>query len=61
MWILGLKGLRNVKTGKDRKKRATCLARLQQNEINSDVARFPPTNQTCLVTNQVVAGCRKLK
>ena len=35
---------------------------LLQNKLNSDVARFtiPPTNQTCLPTNQVLAGCKKL-
>ena len=35
---------------------------LLQNKLNSDVARFtiPPTNQTCLPTNQVVSGCEKL-
>ena len=33
---------------------------LLQNELNSDVARFTTHVQTCLETNQVVAGCEKL-
>ena len=30
------------------------------NELNDDVGRFTTHHQTCLVTNQVVAGCEKL-
>ena len=36
------------------KKRATCLATLLQNELNSDIARFNHPHQTCLATNQVI-------
>ena len=34
---------------------------LPQNKLNSDVARFtiPPTNQTCLPTNQVAKSCSR--
>ena len=34
---------------------------LLQNKLNSDVARFtiPPTNQTCLPTNQVAKSCSR--
>ena len=31
-----------------------------QNELKSDVARFTTHVQTCLATNQVVAGCENL-
>ena len=30
------------------------------NELNDDVGRFTTHHQTCLVTNQVIAGCEKL-
>lgn len=36
------------------------FASLLQNEFNSDVACFIPTNQTCLDTNHAVTGCEKL-
>ena len=36
-----------------RQKRSTCFATLQQNEVNSDVARFTTHVRTCLATNKV--------
>ena len=41
-------------------KRATCLATLLQNELNSDVVRFTTHVQTFVATNQGVASCEKL-
>ena len=33
---------------------------LLQNELNNNTARFTTHNQTCLATNQTVAGCKKV-
>ena len=41
-------------------KRATRFTAFLQNELKSDVARFTTHIQTCLATNQVVAGCENL-
>ena len=38
----------------------TCFATLQRNKFKSNVARFASHVQTCLTTNQVVAGCENL-
>ena len=31
-----------------------------QNELNNNTAHFTTHNQTCLATNQAVAGCKKV-
>ena len=45
---------------KGKQKHATCCETLLQNELKSDVARFTTHVQTCLATNQDVAGCENL-
>ena len=41
-------------------KRAPCFATLLQTSWKAVLRVLPPTNQTCLATNQDVAGCKKL-
>jgi len=31
-----------------------------QNELNGNAVRFTTHNQTCLATNQAIAGCKKV-
>ena len=45
---------------KGKQKHATCFETLLQNELKSDLARFTTHVQTCLATNQDVAGCENL-
>lgn len=40
-------------TVKRASKHSTCFEKLLQNDLNNNVARFTPTNQTFLTTNQV--------